>query len=326
MIRDDLQAKSLLPDEWFTAARRRIAAYIEHTPLLYDGANDLFLKLESLQVTGSFKARGAFNKVLCLQEWERAAGLVAASAGNHGQGLALAGKLTGSRVTVFAPQNATPIKLQAIERAGAQLHLVPGGYPQAEREGKLYAASSGSTWVSPYNDGQVIAGQGTIALETLDDLPDLSRATWIVPVGGGGLVSGIASALYSRGGGWRIVGVQAQASPFFHALFYRGSQQNVQESETLAEGLAGEIEHNSLTIPLVRRYVDDIVLVNEEEILQAIAYAWGHYGESIEPSAAAALAAALSGKIVQRPAVVVISGGNIQPELHAQICLSQPAR
>ncbi|MEW5868655.1 MAG: pyridoxal-phosphate dependent enzyme [Chloroflexota bacterium] len=314
----------MIPYAWFEEAQKRIAPHIRVTPLEYDAARDIYLKWESQQVTGSFKVRGALNKVLALQEWERQCGLVAASAGNHGQGLALAGKLAGAAVTIFASEHAVPAKVAAMRSLGATVELVPGGYGEAEQAGLAFAAHTQATWVSPYNNGLVIAGQGTLGLETLRQLPALSASTWVVPVGGGGLIAGIAAALHSseaaaRIGQTRLVAVQSQASPFFHAIYHRGSQAGVDELPSLADGLAGPLEPDALTIPIIRRLVDDFILVSEAQIAEAIRFAWTQYQQRIEGSAAAALAAVLSGGVTSRPAVVIISGGNIQPEIHAQI-------
>ena len=172
-------------------------------------------------------------------------------------------------------------------------------------------------------------------LETLADLPPRSQLTWVIPIGGGGLASGIGAGLeaaqimaadttgpqpqYIRPVESKLVAVQSYASPFMHALYNNGSQDGVVEEPSLADGLSGAVQDGSLTIPLVRRYVHDLLLVTEAEIVQAIRYAWDQYREKIEGSSAAALAAVLTGKVVDRPAVVIISGGNIQPETHAAL-------
>jgi threonine dehydratase len=278
-----------------------------------------WIKWDNRQVTGSFKARGALNKVLLLEDWERKVGMVAASAGNHGQGLALAGKISDAPVIIFASEHAAPIKLEAIRALGAELRLVPGGYPEAETAGVKYANTNHMTWVSPYNDGQVVAGQGTIALEILEQLPDAGDMTWLVPVSGGGLISGIGVGVKEKFPQARLVGVQAEASPFTHSLFYRATQENLQDLPSLADGLTGAIDGTSVTIPMMRRYVDEIILVGEEEIARAVAYAWHAHGETIEGSGAVVLAALLGG-MVRQPAVAVISGGNIQPDVHKEIC------
>ena len=320
----------MIPYTWLLEAEERLAAHIRTTPLAYDPALELYLKWENHQITGSFKLRGALNKALVLQDWERQRGLVAASAGNHGQGLALAGQLLGAPVIIFASEHAVPSKVEAMRALGATVHLVPGGYGEAEQAGIAYAAQHQATWVSPYNDGQVIAGQGTLGLEILRQNPALAQATWITPVGGGGLAAGIGAAIKPDGSlsagslpapasRAKLVAVQSEASPFFHALFRRGSQAGVVELPSLADGLSGPVEDGSLTIPLVNRLVDDIRLVSEAEIAQAIRYAWQHYQERIEGSAATTLAAVLAGKAPERPAVLIISGGNIQPEIFDEI-------
>ena len=310
----------MIPLEWIQQANFRIAPHILRTPLTRDNDMDLRIKWENLQVTGSFKARGALNKVLGLHEWECARGLVAASAGNHGQGVALAGNIVGAPVSIFASEHAVPKKIKAMEALGARVHLVTGGYGEAESAGIMFAQQNQATWISPYNDGQVIAGQGTLALEVLSDVPALQVYTWVVPVGGGGLISGIGAALSVLAPSHRLIGVQSEASAFMHGLFVRGSQDDVQDLPTLADGLSGPVESGAVTIPLVRRYVDEIILVSEAEICDAIAQTWMRYQQRIEGSAAVCMAAIFSGKIRVHPAVVVITGGNIDEGLHQQLC------
>jgi threonine dehydratase len=310
----------MIPDEWLIQAAERIAPHIVITPFSYDTQNDLYLKWENHQITGSFKARGALNKVLSLQEWERQKGLVTASAGNHGQGVAVAGRLVGATVIVFASEHATPTKVAAMQALGADVRLVPGGYGEAEEAGLQYSAQSGATWISPYNDGQVIAGQGTLGLEVFNQWNDTRMPTWIVPAGGGGLAAGIGAAIHMKSSSvTQLVAVSSEASPFLYSLFHTGSQEGILELPSLADGLAGPVEPGSITIPLAQEYIDDFVLVTESDIHHTIAYAWQHYSERIEGSAATALAAALYGKVPARPAIVVLTGGNIQPEVHARI-------
>jgi threonine dehydratase len=329
----------MIPFTWIEQASQRIAGHIRKTPLTYDADLDLYIKWENHQLTGSFKVRGAFNRILSLKPWELEGGLVAASAGNHGQGVALAGKMAHAVVTIFCSEHAVPLKIKAMQALGAEVRLIEGGYEEAEQAGIAYAKARGAKWISPYNDGQIIAGQGTLGLEILEQLPSLPEATLIVPAGGGGLASGIGAAIKPAGalhqstlvqkagtignvgspGKISLIAVQSEASPFLHALYYRGSQENINELPSLADGLAGPVERGSLTIPLVKQLVDRFVLVSETEIAQAIAFAWRQYHEIIEGSAATTLAAVLSGKINNHPAVAVISGGNIQPEVHARI-------
>ena len=327
----------MIPFEWISQADERIAPHITRTPLTYDAGRSLYIKWENRQVTGSFKVRGAFNKVLLLEDWEREVGLVAASAGNHGQGLALAAQKVGAAVEIFVSEGAVPAKLEAMRALGAAIHVVPGGYGEAEAVGKKYAEENQKTWVSPYNDGQIIAGQGTVGLEILraltpgpspegggefSHLPLGERSgvrAWLVPVGGGGLLSGIGATLQGQADRPRLIGVQSEASAFMHSLFYRGAQEGTPDLPSLADGLAGAVENGSVTIPMVKQMVDEIVLVSEDEIAHAMAYAWYMYEEKVEGAGAAGLAAVLSGRVAERPAVVVVSGGNAQPDIHADI-------
>ncbi len=312
----------MIPSQWLVEASERIAPHIRHTPLQYDPQLGIYLKWENRQVTGSFKVRGALNKVLSLSDWEKERGLVTASAGNHGQGVALAGSLVGAHVIIFASEHAVPAKIEAMRSYGSQVHLVPGGYGEAEQAGMNFAQRNGMIWISPYNDGKIIAGQGTLALEILQQLPTQGEFTWIVPVGGGGLLSGIGSVLKEVEVSSRchhLVGVQSEASPFMYTLFQEGTQEGVVELPSLADGLAGPVEKNSITITMVRQLADQMVLVKEEQIAKAVRCAWEHYNEKLEGSAAAALAAVLSQAISEFPAVVILSGGNIQPEIFQQL-------
>jgi threonine dehydratase len=204
----------MIPPEWLDQAALRIAPHIRRTLLTNDAKRNLYLKWENQQVTGSFKARGAINKVLTLAPWELRAGLVTASAGNHGQGLALAGKMAGSSVLIFASDHAVPAKVEAMRSLGAEVRFLEGGYELAERTAIAHAAEAGKTFISAYNDGQIIAGQGTVALEILEDLGNLPGATWLVPVGGGGLLAGVGAALERSRHRPRLVGIQAEASAF----------------------------------------------------------------------------------------------------------------
>lgn len=323
----------MIPSEWIAQADERIAPHIVRTPLTHDAARNLYVKWENRQKTGSFKARGALNKILALENWEREAGIVTASAGNHGQGVALAGQLTGARVTCFVSEHAVPVKVDAIRALGAEIVAIPGGYPEAEAAGRKFAAENQKTWVSPYNDGQVIAGQGTIGLELISALtpnpfakhprgaPESGRGEMkiLVPVSGGGLIAGIGAALTRLSPRPRLVGVQPETAPFMHELFYRGSQAGIPDLPSLADGLTGAVEADSVTIPMVKQLVDEIVLVSEEEIARAVAFAFIEYGETIEPSGAVTIAAALRGLAGSGPQVAIVSGGNIQPEVHARI-------
>lgn len=310
----------MIPVEWVLEASKRIRTHVITTHISHDQKLNLFYKWENHQVTGSFKLRGAINKIFSLEEKALEKGLVTCSAGNHGQGVAVAAVKRRSRCIVFASEHASPVKVEAMKKLGAEVRLVQGGYVAAERSAQDYAKRTGKIFISPYNDELVIAGQGTIGVELEEQLIRLQEiSALVVPVGGGGLISGLGvffSALKNRP---KIIGVQSDASSFAYQLFQTGSQQGVIEKDSIAEGLAGEIDHNSITIPLMNMFIDDVILVSEEEIREAIRYAWHQYHEIIEGSAAVGLAARLAGKIQLHSALTIVTGGNIQPELLDEI-------
>jgi threonine dehydratase len=310
----------VIPGEWLEQAVQRLEGIAIKTPVTFDEELGVYFKWENQQVTGSFKLRGAVNKVLSLQEWERGKGLITCSAGNHGQGVALAAQRLNTDCEVYVSSHAVPSKITAMRVFGARITIINGDYSQTERSAIKAAELKGKFFISPYNDTQVIAGQGTIGLELCDQTNQFSNiATLIVPIGGGGLISGIGVSLQSLAEKPKLIGVQSIASPYFFSLFYKGSQQGVKEMESLADGLAGEVDPASITIPLVKRYVDDLLLVTEDDIENAIYFAWKKYQQIIEGSAAVALAACLTHQVKDYPAMIVISGGNIQPEAHRRI-------
>ncbi len=310
----------MIPIEWITLASNRISHYIKHTPLTFDNKLNIYLKWENQQTQGSFKTRGALNKVFSLANWEKQTGLVTASAGNHGLGLAFAGKLGSASVTVFASDHAVKSKVEAMRSMGAVVTLVNGGYELAEETAIKFSREHNQVWVSPYNDGQVIAGQGTIGLEILQDNPTQAGMKWIIPVGGGGLLSGIGASLEGLPQKPALIGVQSEASAFMYGIYHRGNQEGVQDLPSLADGLAGAVQSGSITIPMIKKYAQDVILVREDSIAYAIAYAWNHFGQKIEGSGAVGLAAILENK-VKSPAVVIITGGNIQQEIHQELLM-----
>jgi len=317
----------VIPQEWFLQAEQRILSHTAKTPLSFDPIQNLYLKWENHQVTGSFKARGALNKVLSMEPWEREQGLIAASAGNHGQGVALAGRLTSTEVQVFVAKGAVPAKVDAMRRLGAEVTFVSGGYGEAEEAAKAHAADTGRRFISPYNDAQIIAGQGTVALECVRQLRGYGVqrpadvAAWIFPMGGGGLICGCGAALAADDAQARLIGVQPAASAFTQSLLRRGTQEGVRDEVTLADGLSGPIDEGSITIPMMKQLVADVITVTEAQIERAMAFAWRNYGEQIEGSAAVALAAALEEVPGLRPVVVVLTGGNVQPETFKEILM-----
>lgn len=301
------------------AAGRALEGRIRATPLVEDGETGIWLKCEQEQITGSFKLRGAYHRILQLTEAEQQRGVVAASAGNHGQGVAYAARALGIQAHIVVPAAAVARKVDAIRALGAQVISAAGGYAVAEAEGHRLAESRGAVWVSPYNDPAVIAGQGTLGLEIEIEWGPVLReggAQVFVPVGGGGLAAGIGAALET----WRpkvgVIGVLPAHSAYLHAFFHHGSMDAVCEEPTLADGLAGAIETDSITLELARAFVDDMILVTEEEIRGALMWACRR-NRVIEPSAAVALAGALRGDAPHR--LAVLSGGNVDPGLWEDI-------
>jgi len=309
----------MIPLEWLVHAQSVVSEWAVRTPVTYDPDLQAYFKWENRQLTGSFKLRGATSKIASLLPWEREAGLVTASAGNHGQGVAYAAREMNARTVVFASDHAPEVKLKAMRDLGAEVRLVKGGYSEAEAAGLDFARTTNQTWVSPYNDGRVIAGQATVGFELFEQIQPFDIKTLVCPVGSGGLISGVGLAMRSRGVKPKLVGVQSDRTAVMHALFHGQPQESVIEGPSLADGLSGLIEVGSLTIPLVRQLVDDVLLVSEDQIEAAIAYAWHKHGEVIEGSAAVALAAIMHGKIRDLPAALILSGGNIDPERHRQI-------
>jgi threonine dehydratase len=293
-------------------AAARIAPHVRSTPLTHDPTLDLWIRWENQQVTGSFKPRGALNALFALAPEERARGIVACSAGNHGQGVALAARVVGTKATVFAAEHASPLTIGRMRELGAEVILVPGGYAAAEAAALAAAHESGRRFVSPYNDRLVMAGAGTVGLELWQALPP---RTVVVPVGGGGLIGGIGSALRQLDPTIRVIGVQSEASAYLHAEFHTRDMRHVIEVPSLADGLAGAMEEESETLPILHEVADDFLLMSEAEIGAAIAYAQSHHAQVLEGAGAVALALVLAGRgTFDRPAVALATGGNIDPE------------
>ncbi len=308
------------------AARTAIAGIALLTPVLdapelgdRAGAQAL-LKLESLQVTGSFKIRGAANRLLALSPDERQRGVVACSSGNHGRAVAYAARLLGIPATVCVPEWVDPTKLAAIRHLGAE--AVPFGrtYEDAEARSFEIQRERGLVYVHPFDDPLVIAGQGTIGLELLEQCPGLSTA--IVPLSGGGLIGGIAYALKAHDPAICVVAVSAANARVMYESVKAGRPVACDEEETIASALAGGIGlDNRHTFALVRDLVDEYVVVTEDEIRQAMAFAALEYKLMVEGGGAVGIAALLSGKVREagEKLAVVVSGGNIDPRVLAQV-------
>jgi threonine dehydratase len=276
---------------------------------------DVRLKLEVLQPTFSFKIRGAFNAVLRLAEQYGASAppLVTASAGNHGRALAWAARAAGMSLTVYAPRHAPRSKLDAIRASGADLRPCED-YDEAEQRAKEHAALGEVLFVSPYSHPDVIAGAGTIALEIHEDWPEVD--TIVVPLGGGGLISGIAIANRDLSTSSQVVGVEAaSSSPFTHSLA-AGKIVEVDVAPTLADGLAGNLDPETITFDLVRRYVSRIVVVSEADLRSAIAGIVARERVIAEGAGTAGVAAVLGGALdlTGRNTAIVVSGANIDAD------------
>lgn len=286
-----------------------IGAHVRRTPVRVcelDG-RPVYLKLENRQETGSFKVRGALAALAGYRERGIKGPWVTASAGNHGIGLAYAARHLGAGpVVVFVPSGTPQAKLRRLQALGAEVRLEGADFPQTERAARAFAATSGLPYISAYNDPFVIAGQGTVAVELLEEIAD--PAMVFIPAGGGGLLGGSALWLRSHRPRIRIWGVQSTHTPSLYNALY-GT--HLPERPTLAEGLAGGIEENALTLPLIRELVDGICLVNEPEIWDSVYWAHRRLGERIEASAAVALAAVRFRSWSEPgPWVAIITGAN----------------
>jgi len=288
-----------------------------HTERLSSKAN-IYLKTENLQVTGSFKVRGAYYKISQLTQEQRSAGIVACSAGNHAQGVALAATKMGIPSTVCMPDGAPISKVEATRRLGAQVCLVKGAYDDASRCAHEMAAQTGATLIHPFDDEEVIAGQGTIGLEILDQLPQVDAV--IVPVGGGGLISGVAFAIKSLRPDVKVYGVQAENAPSMRASLEHDQPQTLDTVATFADGIAVK-RPGDLTYQLVREYVDGVVTVSEDEIAAAILAMMERQKLVAEGAGAVSVAAAMFDKlpIEGKNVVCLVSGGNIDVNILSRV-------
>jgi threonine dehydratase len=310
------------------AARQAIAGRLHRTPLVGSATLSalagapLYLKLENSQKTGSFKPRGVLTKIAALSADERARGLVTASAGNHAQALAWAAAAEGLPCTVVMPETAPAAKIAATRGYGATIVFEPSTLTVFERAHAL-VAEHGYTLVPPFDDPAIVAGQGTVSLEILDDLPD--TGTLVVPIGGGGLISGMALAAKSLRPYIRIVGVEPEGAAAMWRSRQAGQPMRLEKVATIADGLSAPFA-GSVPFELVQRYVDDLVLVSDAAIREAMILILERCKQLAEPGGAAGLAALLSGAAQVAPGapvVVVLSGGNVDAGRLAKL-LSEP--
>ncbi|HEY7055969.1 MAG TPA: pyridoxal-phosphate dependent enzyme, partial [Vicinamibacterales bacterium] len=274
---------------------------------------EVYLKLEIVQPTSSYKIRGAFNAALTLRETSERRPLVTASAGNHGRALAFAADALGLPLTVFIASDAPRTKLDAIRATRADLRLA-ASYDDAERQAKVYAAHTGARYISPYSHPDVIAGAGTILLEILEDLPSVEAV--IVPVGGGGLISGIGIAANGLAPAVKVIGVEVAASCPFTKSLAAGRVVRIDVGPSLADGLTGNLDPDTITFDIVRNVVDGIEVVQEPDIRQALAGVLAHEHLVIEGAAAAGLAPLTSGQLDVRGRQVsaILTGANIDAD------------
>lgn len=312
------------------ARRTRVVAAPEITG---DPGSPVWLKCEHEQHTGSFKLRGAYNRIAAAGPRARARGVVAASAGNHAQGVAFAAARFGAAATIFVPEGANPAKVARTRSLGARVEHVPGGVDAAIRTAAAFAADSGAFLVHPFDDEAVVAGQGTVGLELLEQIPDLS--TVITGVGGGGLLCGLAVAIRNQRPDVRVIGVQAAAAPAFAASFHAGSRLTVPPggsesgtaagdgrerppAGTVADGMAVGAP-GRLTLALAARLVDDVVTVDEDAFWDGMVVL-RRAGHRVEPAGAAGVAALLRmPHLASGPTAVILSGGNLDPAVDRRV-------
>ena len=301
-------------------AYERIAGYITETPLersafFSDALDaDVYLKLENRQHTGSFKLRGATNRLMTLPKAQRDRGCVAASSGNHGAAVAYAMRELGTSGVIFVPEGTSTAKVAAIRGYGGNVQFFGTDGLDTEQHARRYAEQNGLFYLSPYNDADVIAGQGTCGIEIAEQLPDVDAI--FIAVGGGGLISGVGSVLKIVNPGVRVVACQPEASAVMVRSLEAGRILDLGSEPTLSDGTAGGIEADAITFELCREIIDESVLVTEPQIAAAMRQYVDVYDEPIEGAAGVAIAAMLAqhGSVMGRNVVAIICGGNVSQE------------
>lgn len=306
-------------------AREAIAATVRVTPvngspsLTERAGTPVHLKLEHTQVTGSFKLRGASNAVASLSNAEKSRGVVGVSTGNHGRGLAYAAKAAGVKCIICMSRLVPQAKIDGIKAQGAEVRIVGSSQDEAQLEVDRLVSEDGMTMIPPFDHRKVIAGQGTLGLELIEQVPDV--ATVLVPLSGGGLISGVAAALKARRPEVRIIGISMERGAAMHACLKAGKPVLVEELATLADSLGGGVGlENQLTFAMTRDLVDDVILVSEAEIAAAIRHVYWQERQIIEGSGSVGVAALLTQKIKSAgPVAAILSGGNIDMKQHHRI-------
>lgn len=305
-------------------ARENIAGTVVRTPtvpslsLTRQAGIPVSLKLEHTQVTGSFKLRGAANALATLSEDARAKGVVAVSTGNHGRAVAHAAKVAGVKAVICLSELVPANKVEAIRALGAEVHITGRSQDEAEKEA-LRLEQEGMTFISPFDHKDVIAGQGTLGLEMLEDMPEVENV--VVPLSGGGLLSGIALAIKARRPDVRLVGVTMSRGAAMYESLKAGLPVEVEEVESLADSLGGGIGlENRYTFAIVRNLVERCLLVEEDELAEAVRHAYREEQQVLEGGAAAGIAALLSGRLKPNgPTVLVLSGRNLDMDQHCRL-------
>jgi len=315
---------SLISLEDIKSAWERISQFIHMTPVESSrtlselSGCEIYLKLENFQKTGSYKVRGALNKVLRLGEVERSKGVIAASAGNHAQGVAYAASQVRVPSTIVMPETAPISKISATKGYGAEVVLWGEDFDTAYSKALEIAKERGLTFIHAFNDPDIIAGQGTIGLEILKVMEDVDLV--IVPVGGGGLISGVSIALKETNPRIRVIGIQAEGASAVYSSFKEGRLIELSKVSTIADGIAIR-KPGDLTMSIIQRYVDDVILVSDEEISSAILLLMERAKLVVEAAGAVGVAAAISGKIPLKgvKALIILSGGNIDVNMIARL-------
>ncbi|MPQ43477.1 threonine ammonia-lyase [Clostridium tarantellae] len=295
-------------------AKRNIEDIVMKTPLLYSEVfskgcqNEVFMKCENLQLTGAYKIRGALNKIRSLTEEEKNKGVVCSSAGNHAQGVAYASSLANVKATIVMPETTPLLKIQSTKDFGGNIVLAGEVYDDAYKEAKRIEKEQGVTFLHPFNDIDVICGQGTVGLEILEDLPNVDII--LCPIGGGGLISGISIAAKSINSNIKIIGVQAAGANAMEQSFKKGHLINIDKVDTIADGIAVK-QPGNLTYEIIKDYVDDIVTVTDNEIVEAFFTLSEKHKLLAEASGVVSLAALKKLNEKNKKVVSVISGGNI---------------
>jgi threonine dehydratase len=310
------------PDE-IRSAEARLRGVVRATPTVHSSAlssitgRDVYAKPEQFQRTGSFKIRGAFNKIAAIAAEGADGEVVAASAGNHAQGVALAATLNGLRSVVFMPEGASLPKVEATRHYGAEVHLQPGSVDDAIAAAKDYSKASGACYVPPFDDPLVIAGQATVGTEIAAEVPQAGIV--VVPVGGGGLLAGVAAGLRAAGCQARVIGVEAAGAPAMLRALDQGRPVTLEATDTMADGIAIRCV-SELTLQHAKALAERVVTVDEEQISRAVLLLLERCKWVVEPAGAVPLAALLAGAVPSDgPVVLVLSGGNVDPLLLTRI-------